>query len=312
MELNEYLSESRKKRQKRRRTIRLVIVIVIVIVFALGFVWLAAKSPFVRVDRIVVQSNEAIPTDDLTAFANDVFARHHGWLGVLGVHNMLAWPTTVSSSDLALDPRLSSATITKSYFARTVTLSVTERQPVAVWCFMPSETADKPDGGTTSIVGTSLEMPSSSVGTSSPVAVPSASTPSVAIADSESCYWFDETGFLFERAFDAEGNLLLAAHDYSQKDPGLGQTILPIRFVPNLLSVFAILQASGLRLKEIRLNDIGLEELRVTTYNGPDIYFSLRFPADDTLSILNNLTAKPGFGTLQYVDFRTQDRAYYQ
>jgi hypothetical protein len=304
MELNEILSESRKKRQKRRRTIWLVITITIVIVIISGFAWLIAKSPFVRVDRIVVQGNNEIPTDELVTFADNVFAKHHGWLGFLGIHNMLAWPTTVSSSDLTSDYRLAAATLSKSYLAHNVTLAVTERQPVAVWCFMPV-------GFQVPMAATPIQSSSSLSGalTSS---IEIAPAPSVAIIESESCYWFDATGTMFEPAFDAEGNLLLAVHDYSQKDPGLGQSILPAHFVQNLFSVLTILRASGLRLKEIRLNEIGLEELQVMTYNGPNVNFSLRFPADDTLSIIRTLMAKPGFGKLQYVDFRTQDRAYYE
>ena len=307
MELNEYLSESRKRRQKRVRTIRLVIAVFILILIIVGCVWLAVKSPLVLMDRVVVQGNNAVPTGDLVAFADEVFARHYGLFGFLGIHNMLAWPTTVDLGDLALDPRLESATLAKSYLSHVVTLAVTERQPVAVWCFMPSFAVAASEGE--SAVPPSNASGSAETSTASAGAAPD---PSVAVIESESCYWFDGTGVIFEKAFDAEGNLLLAVHDYSQKDPGTGQAILPARFVPDLISILSVLQASGLRLKEVQLNNIGLEEIDATTYNGPTIYFSLRFPAGDTLSVLRSLILKPNFATLQYVDFRTQDRAYYQ
>ncbi len=318
MELNKYLSESRRRRQKRVRTIRLVVGVFIVLLLVAGCMWLAVRSPLVRVDRIVAQGNNAIPTSDLMAFAEEIFARHRGWLGFLGTHNMLAWPTTVASDDLALEPRLAFATLSKSYFAHTVTLTVTERQPVAVWCFVPSfavaASEGRPAGSATgAIVATPLDLGNSSTDTASlSVAGAMSSAPSIAVVYGESCYWFDETGTLFEPAFDAEGNLLLAIHDYSQKDPGAGGIILPPRFIANLMSILTVVQDGGLRLKEIQLNTIGLEEIDVTTYNGPTIYFSLRFPAGDTSSALRSLMSKPTFSRLQYVDFRTQDRAYYQ
>ena len=72
------------------------------------------------------------------------------------------------------------------------------------------------------------------------------------------------------------------------------------------------IKASGLTVEEIALHDIGLEEVDVSTYNGPVIYFSLRFNAMEDLPVLQQLLAKPNFNSLQYIDFRTENRAYYK
>ena len=128
----------------------------------------------------------------------------------------------------------------------------------------------------------------------------------------EKCYWFDDTGTAFRRTFDTQGSLMFAIHDYSQSDPGLNGKILPSPFVDNLISIVNVVRESGVDIKEIALKDIGLQEIDLTTYNGPDVYFSLRFPADNDLGVLQSLMAKPTFGKLQYVDFRVENRAYYK
>lgn len=284
MELNQYLSESRKRRRKRRRVIWLVLIVVIALACIGGILWLIFWSPFVRMDRIVVKGNVEVPESEIVGSAQSAFAKAHYGFGLLGARNILAWPAAIVSSVLAQQFQLASATLEKDYGEHTIVLSVTERQPLAIWCAMAK---------------------------GEPVAPADSSTLGVLTTDRD-CYWFDNTGLLFAKAFDTEGDLLLAVHDYSQTGLAPGQPILPARFAPNMLSILGVLQSSGLGLKEIRLNDLALEEVQVATYNGPSIYYSLRFPADDTFAALQSAMAKSNFNELQYVDFRTQGRMYYQ
>jgi hypothetical protein len=288
MELNELVSESRKRRQKRRRTFKLVVSVVVAVGVVAFVVWLFLWSPVFRVDRVVAEGNVSVPEAKIVALAQTAFAQSHYGLHFLGARNMLAWPSSVASTVLAQEPELASATLEKDYGAHEIVLSVVERKPLAIWCVM----------------GQSVSGTISAAAVSGTVAIGS--------LPDESCYWFDETGTVFAPTFDTEGDLLSAVHDYSEADLTLGGKILPERFTQNMLSILSVLRASGLRLKEVRLNDIGLEEIQATTYDGPDVYFSLRFPADGTLTALQNLMAKSGFGKLQYVDFRTEGRMYYQ
>jgi len=105
---------------------------------------------------------------------------------------------------------------------------------------------------------------------------------------------------------------MVAIHDYSQSGLGLGKKVLPDPFMENLVSIVRAVVGSGVGVKEIALNDLALQEIVVTTYDGPALYFSLRFPADNDVPVLQGLMAKPGFGKLQYVDFRVENRAYYK
>ena len=278
MELNEYLSAAQQRRAKRRRSLRLVFFAVIAVVLIAVVVWLIAWSPVTRMNGIAVRGATTATNDEVTAVANAAFTQSHGLWKFLGTKNMLAWPSSVPPETLTLEPRLQTATLSKSYTTHTITVSVTERAPVAIWCVIPGGAADALSGG---------------------------------LFD-ESCSWFDATGILFMPTFDTEGAMLFAVHDYSDTKLDLGEKILPDRFIANMFSIFDVLRASGLSIKEVRLNDLSLEEIQVTTYNGPDIRFSLRFSADGTLTALQSFMGKPGFNKLKYVDFRTQNRAYYE
>jgi len=277
MEISSYLSEKQKKRRKRRAYFSIAITVVVVCLVFSGVLWIFTHVPLFKIRNIVVTGDDQVASSDVIAVLQSDALRNHGLVrSLMGIDNMLVWPDSFSSSDLALLPEVSNAVIDKDYFTRTITVNITERAPAGIWCFMPKLNA--------------------------------AGNP----AGDESCYWFDAGGVLFKRGFDTEGSSLFAIHDYSQADPGLGGKILPDEFVANMLSVVSTVRQSGISISEIALRDISLEEIDVTTYNGPDIYFSLRFPSDEDLPVMEDLMLRNNFAKLQYVDFRVENRAYYK
>ncbi len=287
MEIDEYLSEKQKKKKKKQAYLRLAIALGALYLVVAGVAWLVFQSPLFAVYEVRVEGNEAVPSGDVISLLQAAALRDHGfWRSALGFGNMLVWPNALASSDLAFIPELSSVTVVKSYAAHTITAHVTERKPFAIWCLMPTGAGN----------GTAA----------------SAGTPD--IAANERCYWFDAQGVAFEKAFDTEGSLVFAVHDYSGSNSGLGlgKTILPPEFAPNMVSIINVIRESGIDAKEIALSDIGLQQINVTTYGGPVLYFSLRFPADEDLAVLQSLMAQPGFSKLQYLDFTVENRAYYR
>jgi hypothetical protein len=288
MEVGNYLSASQKKRKQRRRYIVVVLSVVAAIAVFSGVFWFVFKSPIFKIQNVVVSGNASVASDDIVSLVHSVILENHNPIkSFLGIGNMLAWPHALSPDKIAAIPELARVAIKKDYMTRTIAITVEERKPFAVWCFMPKgEVVDTSDNGVTGTVTTEE-------------------------ADEE-CYWFDDSGIMFGKGFDSEGSIVMAVHDYSQSPASLGATILPFRFVPALVSIVNVLRASGLNVKEVRLNDIGLQEIKATTYDGPDVLFSLRFPADYDLSVIKSIMAKPGFKNLQYLDFRTEDRAYYE
>lgn len=277
MEISSYISEKKKKRKKRRAIGAIVVAFIGAYVVLAGTGWIVLKSPLFALGSVVVEGNSTTASSDVLAVLQSSALRDHSFIkSILTIKDMLVWPDQLSSSEMALLPDAAAISIGKSYFTHTITADVTERTSVGIWCFMPQLNA--------------------------------AGDPMT----NESCYFFDASGTLFEHGFDTEGGSLFAIHDYSQKDPGMNGTILSGEFIPNLISILNVIQTSGVDVQEIALNDIGLQEIDVTTYNGPAIYFSLRFSADEDLPVLQNIMNMKGFSKLQYIDFRVQNRAYYK
>lgn len=129
---------------------------------------------------------------------------------------------------------------------------------------------------------------------------------------SPSCAWFDGEGVLFEHALNAEGALVRVVRDYSQSPLALGQEVLPANFFANLRSIFEVLYSSGIHAREVSLSDIELQEVEVRTFEGPRMLFSVRFPAENALSVVKSLKEKADFDSLEYLDFRVENRAYYR
>jgi len=129
---------------------------------------------------------------------------------------------------------------------------------------------------------------------------------------SPSCAWFDEEGVLFEQALNAEGALVRTVRDYSRSPIAIGQSVLPANFFENLRSIFHALDGGGIHAREVVLSDIELQEVEVRTFDGPRILFSIRFPAENTLSVIRSLKEKADFKTLGQLDFRVENRAYYR
>ena len=193
---------------------------------------------------------------------------------------MLLWPGAIPEKELQMIPQLASANISKDFFSHTITITVTERTPFGIWCFSAPSTA-----------------PTSSV------AVTDANVP---------CYWFDNTGTIFEKAAETQGDLVYVVYDSAQSPRGLNQKVLSDEFLPNFISIMDVLRESGLGVRAIELNDLSLQEVDVLTANGPEIYFSLQFPADEYLSVIQKLMLQSSFGGLKYIDCRTQNRLFYK
>ncbi len=288
--LEDQFSEKHRKRRGRRRKFWLAITAIAIVLIATAVLWLFFRSPVFQIRGVTVSGASTVSASDVENLLTGSILADHGFIkSLLGLNNILAWPSgQLASNSLRYLPQLADVSVSKNYFSRSIDVNVTERQPFAIWCEMQSPSGAAPDG------------------------LPDAATGTPAIFQSESCFWFDASGTIFEKAYDTEGSALYAVHDYSQTGLGLGQKILPDIFVANFMSIIDAVKQSGITVKEIALKDISLQEIDVSTYNGPDVYFSLQFSAADDLPVLQALMAKPNFKNLKYVDFRVQDRAYYE
>ncbi len=315
MEFDSYLPEKQKKRKKRRRYFFILLACLVVYILLVGAAWFVLRSPWLRVKTVSVEGNSAVSSSTIVALLQSSVLRGHDlWKALLGFDNILAWPKELSAADLAFIPEIKSLTIEKGYRSATVSVNVEERKPYGIWCLREPQTdAD----GTQTDAEETRTVADETQTTTEGQQLSASSLPAEASAQagpqlSASCWWFDEDGVLFKRALAAEGSLITTVDDYSQKNIGLGSSILPQEFISNAFSVFETLKSSGLNIEEIRLNNLTNEEVTVLTYDGPELYFSLRFSAANDLAVIRDLMSKPGFNNLDYIDFRVENRAYYK
>lgn len=290
----------RRRRQQKRRVYFFATAGVLAIYFvALGIFWLIVRSPAFRVENITVEglsadegvgnnggSSAAVSSSTVLSLVEASIIRkgdllsapNDGWKAMLGTQNMFIWPSALPSSTVAVIPQLAGVTIAKNYIFHTITITATERQPFAVWC-----------------------------------------VDAAAAANNGQCYWFDNLGIAFEQTPDTEGgNIVVITDDASSTNVAvINQPVLPAEFMPNLISIVNVLKASDLSVANISIGDLSLQQVDVTVATpqgapGPVIYFSLRFPSDNDLPVLESLMNKSGFYKLQYIDFTVQNRAYYK
>ncbi len=133
------------------------------------------------------------------------------------------------------------------------------------------------------------------------------------------CFWFAEDGALYAPAPEAEGSIIHAVSDHASEDAELGAAPLAAEEMRRLMDVLRVLADSGLRIRDVRYENPALQELRITTYDGPALFFSLRFAptyAAEALRTLREDDAKgrlrPAFSALSYIDLRVENRVYYQ
>ncbi len=282
MQIAPYVSDRKKKRKRRRAYFFVAIGLIALYGIFFATQWLVLHSPVFLVDHVLVQGNGAVSSTDVIALAEaSAFPSHDIFRAALTFNNMLLWPASIPQSELQLIPQLATANISKDFFSHTITITVTERAPFGIWCF------------------------------SAPPGVISTSS-TVAAATNASCDWFDNTGTIFEKAGETQGDLVYTVYDRAQAPRGLNEKVLPTEFLPNFISIMNVLRASGLSVQAIELNDLSLEEVDVLTANGPTIYFSLQFPADEYLPVIQKLMLQSNFSKLQYVDCRTENRLFYR
>jgi hypothetical protein len=309
-----YTPEVRKNRKRRRAYSIISLSLLFIYLVLLGAIWLVLRSPFFHLKRISIEGNATVSNGTVMDLLQSRVMKGRFANALLGFDNILIWPTELAQVDLAFVPEVKNLKIDKDYRAMTVSVDVEEREPYGIWCLTsPQINADETQMSADSISENQRQNLRIS-----------------AVAAGDECWWFDKKGIIFKRALTAEGSLVTAVDDYSQKNLGLYSPILPPDFMADVFSIFGVLKSSGLRVAEIRLNDLALQELEVLTYPstplgasdglpaeasakaGPKLYFSLRFPADNDLAVIENLAAKSGFKNLEYIDFRVENRVYYK
>src|SRR5258708_1852190 len=216
--LEDLLSEKHRRRRERQVKFLFFASAIVIVIVIVGILWLFTRSPFFRIQAIVIRGNSSIPGADVKDLLYSAVLRNHGFVkSLLGLDSLLAWPSgMLPASDTNLIPQLADLSVSKNYFTRTVSVAVAEREPFGIWCLMPRGSS-----------ATSVAVP----------------------VTNEGCFCFDRSGTIFEKTFDTQGSALFAVHDYSQEHLGLNGQILSAPFAANMISILNVLMVSQLNVR---------------------------------------------------------------
>jgi hypothetical protein len=126
------------------------------------------------------------------------------------------------------------------------------------------------------------------------------------------CEWFDDEGVVYGRAFLSQGSLIPVVHDRSQEKAGEGRRVLPKDQLDAFLTITQIMRTRSISPKEMEVTAGTKQELTVVTYNGPKLLFTLRTMPDQVATVLDDFIKRGNINSLQYIDFRSPKRAFYQ
>lgn len=272
---NQFLLRDRKRR--RRSYVLVGIASALSLALLGGVFWLVARSGKFSVNEVAIHGLRRVTTNEVRVLIEAAAKKKTLLSRFVGLDNILAWPDEFDEHDLKDIPLLAELNVRKDYAQGRVDITVFEKEPVGAWCRREAER----EGGDTE-------------------------------ENNAFCFWFDSRGVLLDEAPFIEGSLIPRVDDHSSRPIRAGAFMIEERFLPALFSLFEVLRASGLGIEAVRFERPELEEVRVNTYGGPALYFSLRFAADGARQVLPLLAARPEFEKLEYVDFRVENRAYYR
>jgi hypothetical protein len=126
------------KRRKVRRALFWGGILLVTGLLIVGLVWVVVRSNFFKVRDVEINGATYIAEESILDFLK-LHAAQGKLASVLGSDNILAWPNSLSESDLAELPAVSSLRIEKHRFERKVRVSVVERERVGIWCFAQAD-----------------------------------------------------------------------------------------------------------------------------------------------------------------------------
>jgi hypothetical protein len=270
-----YLSERDERRRLQRRRFRIGASIAFAFAAVIGSVWFVFRSPFIAVGEVRVTGNLRLTWEAVHDAAQNAFGSRSFLARTLGPGHLLAWPNHIVVDRPDFLPEAERIELTRRFLARRIDIAVVEREPAGIWCLRKQEPAR--------------------------------------------CFWFARDGALYSPAPEAEGSIIHAVSDLASEDVAIGTAPLPGDEMERVMEVLSILADSALRVRDVRYEDVALQELKVTTYDGPSLFFSLRFSPAYTALALRELREndaqgklRPAFSVLSYIDFRVENRVYYQ
>jgi len=257
----------------------LILVFCLVILVLTAVLYFVFYSEALKVKNFELVGSRLVSKNVLVSALTSENLKRTDFLKWFGPENMLFWmmnPSVLVLKNIAV---VKDVEITTDFGGKSVKATVRERSPYGILCESRNVHQDALRG-----------------------------EPS---GEANQCYVFDDAGIIFSPAAEVQGFLILKINDKNKRNLVLGGSILSKSdWVSNVFETVKIMAESGLKVSEVALNDLNLEEWEARIANGPLIYFNLNFIPSDLKNILRNLAEKFNLGELTYIDLRVPNRIY--
>ena len=127
-----------------------------------------------------------------------------------------------------------------------------------------------------------------------------------------SCYWISRGGLVTDTAPDTDGGLVTVFTSIRDRSLRQGARVVRAEEAERLFEIVEMLARAKFRLSEARVDTERSREVIVLLSSGERLLFSTRFSSLFAEPILEALSAQGLFSGLRYIDFRSENRAYYQ
>ena len=279
------IQSSRVAKRRRKARLRQILFLLCMAVPAFAIIVGLTHLNVVHITSVTVSGNVTTNSSDITAIANEDISGNY--FAFFSRSNAFLYPKQKISTDILNTFKTLSTVSVGEVNLHTIQISVTERQPFAMWC------------GATPPAGTS-DASSSSLTTTS------------------SCYFFDQTGFLYSAAPDLVVTPFLKYYGPLSSDANanpIGQTYLSSTTLAGISNFIEVL-ADG-STTAVSFSMPTATEYEIDTASSTKIYLDPQHSFTDDLSnlstVLNNPTLQiSSVDILQYLDLRLDDKVFYK
>lgn len=279
-----YQSQKQEKIKKRKAKILAFVILIVVVLVSGGLIYLFHSS-YAKITGISVtfdprdETLEKEVSDLAVNYFNNPSSVEKIIFGRDSILLAAEKRSRFEEDVLNKFPVLKNINMNIGLFSRTVSINAESRDKFGLWCY---ETPGNTDASSTQLVLTNIPQ----------------------------CYWFDSQGVAFLSGPDTEGQLIFKVIDNYDKPVMLGLKVTEDDYVQTLISMFNVLNFSGIGYKTLYMREPGLEEMSTDPSISPVFYFSLRNNPIYALRAFN----QPGNKVLQssVIDLRIPNRIYYK
>ena len=188
---------------------------------------------------------------------------------------------------------------------------VEERENIGVWCQVQQMESEF-DISTTTLQSDVVE--DNEIATSSPE-----TSPRNNIREISKCFYIDREGIIYRESPLMSGSLILNIYSAKNQSADIRAQVVSPELIDYILQIREILPkiktVKGLSLKAVDFEIISMEDLKVTTFGGWQIYFNPAYSVDshlNTLQLVLEEQIKEDYSSLEYIDLRIKGRVYYR